>query len=67
MVKIRSCFALRNLNDFDVVRNTLAPLSQLYSFVQNEVEKAKKFKSKVSKLLTWIREPVIDYKDPDLK
>lgn len=67
MINIRSCFIPRDLNDFDVVRNTLASLSQLYSLVQIEVEKAKKSKSKISKRLTWIREPVIDYKDPDLK
>lgn len=67
MIKIRSCFIPRDLNDFDVVRNTLASLSQLRSLVQNEVEKAKKSKSKISKCLTWIREPVINYKDPDHK
>lgn len=67
MINIRSYIIPRDLSDFDVVRNTLASLSQLYSLVQIEVEKAKKSKTKISKRLTWIREPVIDYKDPYLK
>lgn len=67
MIKIRTCFLPRDLNDFDVVRNTLASLTQLNYLVQNEITKAKKSQSKMSNCLTWTKETVINYKDPDLK
>ncbi|KAI7904163.1 uncharacterized protein BX663DRAFT_431834, partial [Cokeromyces recurvatus] len=67
MIKIRSCFIPHDLNDFDVVRNTLASLSQLRSLVLNEVEKAKKSTSKLSKCLSWIRDSIIDYRDSNHK
>ncbi|KAI9004277.1 hypothetical protein CLU79DRAFT_74488 [Phycomyces nitens] len=67
MIRIRSCLIPRDLNDFDVIRNTLASLSQLRSLVPNEVKKARESNSKISKKLTWIREPVSDYKGPDFK
>ncbi|CEP17603.1 hypothetical protein [Parasitella parasitica] len=67
MVKFRSCFIPRDLNDFDVIRNTLASLSQLRDLVLSKVEQAQKSNAKISKSLTWIRDPVIDYKDSDYK
>ncbi|KAI9486885.1 MAG: hypothetical protein EXX96DRAFT_550939 [Benjaminiella poitrasii] len=67
IIKSRACFIPRDLNNFKVVRNILTSLSQLRSLVQIKVEKAKKSKPKLSKCLTWIKEPVINYKDPDRK
>lgn len=67
MIKIRSCYIPRDLNDFDVVRNTIAALTQLYRLIHNEMKKAKESKSKLSKCLPWIRDPSIDYKEPERK
>jgi hypothetical protein len=67
LAKIRSFYLSHSVQNFGDVENSITMLKKLCVLVLREVERAKKCSSRISKQLSWIRNPVIRYKDSENK
>lgn len=62
MVKIRTCFLPRCSEDFHIVINTLSSFLQLRDLVCEQIQLIAENKHKISDILGWVCNPIMDIK-----